>query len=882
MSGEEDDKPTALAMGNISMGTTLGNANKKGSSSLSPGAKLSVNFLDPSDGSGDSEKIEQVPSNQGLGSSLGTLGTLGHLKEKKRKVSAIGKLFAKKDDDDERARRGTTINLSAQNAVQGDGKDGEAHGNYHVNKRLSMWGEQLHDKLFAKKDIKEVMRKKLKLNLKDEGNNAPQVLQTDINNIVDYDEEDQQAFVKNNFVTGFIESAVFRTFILAMIIINSIFIGLQTNRELEKKWGYVFSALDQFILTIFIFEILIKWYGGFFTFWKVGWNVFDFIIVASSLIGPSFTFVSNSRVLKILRVLRAFRSLRSISALRPLQLVVQTIIQSLPDMANILLLLIIFMFIFAVIGVSFFEDESPKYFGNLQTAMFSLFICITLDGWMEIFNSVKSEFAVAAAFFVVFILVGAFILINLVVAVVVTNLESAIAEQDELDLQQIQEEKGPDDGDNIRTFDVKEALSGKFWKHQKPIEIPNLPALNPIKVQNYMILVTALEDNYSEMFFLKEELSKIAKEVWDWNSPVEEDEETVIPTNTTAAKTERVSTGPNSGQLAQADAKRTSTFATLLSKASIASSEGDQEDKNRDSRMQKKRKSTISYTPLKVVMETKIVEEEDEGGHEGEEAPEPVVESESDEASDEDYDEEPAYAMQDLYTGLAGKERSGSRATEIEEKRAAILAEIERREKGGDVLTDLIRMNKKTKNFSGKSNTMSQFVQGVDWLNNKVKGSGEEAGPTKKKWQVEADNDKERNGSMAKLGGQRSRAGSVTSDNLIASQLSYIAQNRRMGLDDSELEELAETANTERRNSMVDMRAEMELLYSKSDKDIKEEKESGTSSQEKPNNFDSLETEPLETNRPVTPGTARRAELVPLLTGSSDALEKKLPKVEMD
>lgn len=70
--------------------------------------------------------------------------------------------------------------------------------------------------------------------------------------------------------------------------------------------------------------------------------------------------------------------------------------------------------------------------------MFSLFICITLDGWMEIFNSVKSEFAVAAAFFVVFILVGAFILINLVVAVVVTNLESAIAEQDELDLQQIQ------------------------------------------------------------------------------------------------------------------------------------------------------------------------------------------------------------------------------------------------------------------------------------------------------------------------------------------------------------------------------------------------------------------------------------------------------------
>ena len=58
-------------------------------------------------------------------------------------------------------------------------------------------------------------------------------------------------------------------------------------------------------------------------------------------------------------------------------------------------------------------------------------------------------------------------------------------------------------------YDLRDSIDKKFWKHQKPIEVPNLPALNPQKVQNYMILVTAMEDNFSEMLFLKEELAKV-------------------------------------------------------------------------------------------------------------------------------------------------------------------------------------------------------------------------------------------------------------------------------------------------------------------------------------------------------------------------------------
>ncbi|KAL5271336.1 hypothetical protein ACHWQZ_G001839 [Mnemiopsis leidyi] len=703
--------------------------------------------------------------------------------------------------------------------------------------RLSMWGEQLHDKLFAKKDMKEVMRNKLKLNLKDENNDGPQNFHTNINSIVEYDEEDRQQIVKNNFVSDFIESTAFRGFILGTIVMNSVFIALQTEKEMEQKFGYLFSALDQLILTIFICEVLLKWYGGFFTYWKVGWNIFDFVIVAASLIGPSLTFISNSRILRILRVLRAFRSLRSISALRPLQLVVQTIIQSLPDMANIILLLVIFMFVFAVIGVSLFALDSPHYFGNLETAMFTLFICITLDGWVEIFNTLRdSQFPVASLYFVIFILIGAFILINLVVAVVVTNLESAIAEQDELDLQQMQEEKGnQEDHGELSTYDLRDVIHRKFWKHQKPIEVPNLPALNPLKVQNYIILVTAFEDNYAELVFLKEELLKISKEVWEWNSVVDEDDE--VPASQSAdvgahqtTKAKKVLEEQEKKAEPQERKERFSTFANLLTRASLMTADSVPEPPKRI-----KRKSTLSqspgYVPLKPLVEIEDSEEEEEEEEEVQETgkhprshmrkgkeraiketglgypsqSQAVPDVDTDESDDSDDVTTPALA--DVYADLprvskfsSSNIRKDSKTTRVQalrNRRQSLIEELDRRDKKGDVLSDLITMNKKTNNFSGKSQNMTEFVRGVDWLRSKVKGPGD-LPEKKRKWQVEAD--RERRGSGIY---NSTRQSSVTSGTLLQQHLSYITVSTKSQLDVEEEEEILKTASEMRRASIA-------------------------------------------------------------------------------
>ena len=54
----------------------------------------------------------------------------------------------------------------------------------------------------------------------------------------------------------------------------------------ERNYSHVFTILDQCMMTIFVCEILTKWYHGFLKFWKVGWNILDFFIVSALLFGP--------------------------------------------------------------------------------------------------------------------------------------------------------------------------------------------------------------------------------------------------------------------------------------------------------------------------------------------------------------------------------------------------------------------------------------------------------------------------------------------------------------------------------------------------------------------------------------------------------------------
>ncbi len=346
----------------------------------------------------------------------------------------------------------------------------------------------------------------------------------DFNDIVDQDDQRVTTFISKELVGELIESFHFRLFIFGLIIVNSMLIGLQTDENLSVDYRFLFSIFDQVVMATFICEILLKWYYGFWIFWKVGWNILDFIIIAALILGPQLTFLSSSRILRILRVMRAFRSLKSISALAGLSLVVQTILQSVPDMANICLLLCIILLVFGVSGVTFFGQEMPDRFGDLQTTMYSLFICVTQDGWVQIFEKFREKSTSlhvgGAIYFFFSIMVGAFVFANLVVAVVVTNLEMALKElkaenQAEVDtLATTKQAEHEDFGFVEDTTDVniksyKDILRKVDYTSQTPLQIVNLRGLTCEKLENYFILLTALEENLCEYQEIQHDLKMV-------------------------------------------------------------------------------------------------------------------------------------------------------------------------------------------------------------------------------------------------------------------------------------------------------------------------------------------------------------------------------------
>lgn len=115
--------------------------------------------------------------------------------------------------------------------------------------------------------------------------------------IVDLDDEAIEEYASNELLGEFLSNTVFRTGILCVILFNSILIAVETDQELEQNYSHLFSVLDQCLMTIFVCEILIKWYHGFFMFWKMGWNVLDFFIVVALLLGPSSVLCQDCRLL---------------------------------------------------------------------------------------------------------------------------------------------------------------------------------------------------------------------------------------------------------------------------------------------------------------------------------------------------------------------------------------------------------------------------------------------------------------------------------------------------------------------------------------------------------------------------------------------------------
>jgi len=221
-----------------------------------------------------------------------------------------------------------------------------------------------------------------------------------------------------------IESPLIRNAIISVILINAVILGLETSQTVVAQYGGLLSVLDRLCLGIFVVELSLKLIAFGPRFFRNGWNLFDFAIVAASL-------APNTQALSVLRALRIMRVLRVISVAPRLRRVVEGFVQALPGMGSVFLLMGIIFYIGAVIATKLFAESFPDWFGSLGLSAYTLFQIMTLESWsMGIVRPVMETYPFAWAFFLPFILVTTFAVVNLLVGLIVNSMQDAHQEED--------------------------------------------------------------------------------------------------------------------------------------------------------------------------------------------------------------------------------------------------------------------------------------------------------------------------------------------------------------------------------------------------------------------------------------------------------------------
>ena len=253
----------------------------------------------------------------------------------------------------------------------------------------------------------------------------------------------------------------FELFITGIIILNSVLIGVETYTD-----NLTVKMIQQGILYIFTFEILLRFIAArsIKEFFCDGWNVFDLTLVLIGYI-PETLFASAS-MMTALRVLRVFRILRLLRTSKEIKLIVTVLVKSMTSMFYNLILFLIFVYLYAIAGVSMFRlpdpttlegeqlakyeklmevapnapSNSPDPFGDLGEAIFTLFRELTGEDWTDLrYNHITaSEYglihvnsAVITTYHVSWFCLAAFLLLNLVTGAVINNYQIAIDEVDE-------------------------------------------------------------------------------------------------------------------------------------------------------------------------------------------------------------------------------------------------------------------------------------------------------------------------------------------------------------------------------------------------------------------------------------------------------------------
>lgn len=229
-----------------------------------------------------------------------------------------------------------------------------------------------------------------------------------------------------SFCQRVVNNIWFERFIIGVIIVNGVVLGLETLPAINAVYGPAFELINVVVIGVFVMEAAMKLTAvapRYSRYFGDKWNLFDFTVVVLSLVPATGQFATIARTARLLRVVRL------ISAVPELRLIVDTLVRSLPSMANVVLLMGVIFYIYAITGYHLFHAHDPQHWANVGISLLTLFRVVTLEDWTDVMYTAMQMHPLSWLYFVSFVVVGTFVVINLFIAVVLNNLEETKADR---------------------------------------------------------------------------------------------------------------------------------------------------------------------------------------------------------------------------------------------------------------------------------------------------------------------------------------------------------------------------------------------------------------------------------------------------------------------
>lgn len=219
----------------------------------------------------------------------------------------------------------------------------------------------------------------------------------------------------------------FQTLVVAVILANAVALGLQTYERVPGGLQRLADPLDSWFLGFFAVELVIRMAAYQFRlgiFFRDPWNIFDTVVI---LLGVLPVWQWNPTALRMIRLARIARLARVMPDFRVL---VDGLRRAAIPALSLLALTALLCYLYAVVGYMLFHEAAPEYFGNLGEGMLTLFTLLTLEGWNEIMYTLREASPWGLLYVISFILLGTYVVVNLVIGIVINSLEAAHKERD--------------------------------------------------------------------------------------------------------------------------------------------------------------------------------------------------------------------------------------------------------------------------------------------------------------------------------------------------------------------------------------------------------------------------------------------------------------------